>query len=378
VLVVEGDPQLGAALVDALREVGIAVRISRSAGEALGIARRVRGIELVMLDVRAPGVDALELCRLVRSQGATALVPVTILSARRSRAGQLLALELELRHAVRRLRLEELADLCKTALAPTERRERPLTAYRDESFAVDFDDYVARHPGRPVSLTRSEFRALRCLLERPGRAVSREELVVRLRTGDAHGRSRNVDGVRDALAPEAGPGPLPYRDRPGCGLPVRGAPLTRGGEGELPLVELAAATAGRHSERGRLLRGHATTEYNRSVSAAGVDHMFRAFSDRTRLRILSILKDHREACVGDLVAVLGAPQTTVSRHLAYLRRAGLVRVRKEGLWKHYSLAPAEGRFHRRLLHCLGGCFDEVRELAGDRKRYQRLKGCCPE
>jgi ArsR family transcriptional regulator len=106
--------------------------------------------------------------------------------------------------------------------------------------------------------------------------------------------------------------------------------------------------------------------------------MFRAFSDRTRLRILHLLKDHGEVCVGDLVAVLRAPQTTVSRHLAYLRRAGLVRVRRDGLWKHYSLMPADGRFHSGLLRCLRECFGEVRELAGDRKRYHQMKGCCPE
>jgi ArsR family transcriptional regulator len=105
--------------------------------------------------------------------------------------------------------------------------------------------------------------------------------------------------------------------------------------------------------------------------------MFRAFSDRTRLRVLHLLKDHQEICVGDLVAVLRAPQTTVSRHLAYLRRAGLVRVRKSGLWKHYSLAPAATGFHGKLLDCLGDCFSEVPQLAADRRRYERLKGCCP-
>jgi ArsR family transcriptional regulator, arsenate/arsenite/antimonite-responsive transcriptional repressor len=110
------------------------------------------------------------------------------------------------------------------------------------------------------------------------------------------------------------------------------------------------------------------------MKAAGVDQMFRAFSDRTRLRILHVLKDHGEVCVGDLVAVLRAPQTTVSRHLAYLRRAGLARVRKEGLWKHYSLSTADSRFHRGLLRCLRGCLEEVPELAADRKRYQQLKG----
>ena len=109
-----------------------------------------------------------------------------------------------------------------------------------------------------------------------------------------------------------------------------------------------------------------------------VDLMFRAFSDPTRLRVLHLLQDHGEVCVEDLVAVIKAPQTTISRHLAYLRRAGLVRVRKDGLWKHYSLTPADGRFHRGLLECLGRCFEEVRELASDRKRYERHKGCCPK
>jgi ArsR family transcriptional regulator len=112
------------------------------------------------------------------------------------------------------------------------------------------------------------------------------------------------------------------------------------------------------------------------MKSAPVDQMFRAFSDRTRLRILHLLKDHGEACVGDLVAALRAPQTTVSRHLAYLRRAGLVRVRKEGVWKHYSLSVADSRFHRGLLQCLGSCFEEVRELSVDRERYRRLTGCC--
>lgn len=116
---------------------------------------------------------------------------------------------------------------------------------------------------------------------------------------------------------------------------------------------------------------------SRAMKAAAVARMLRAFSDRTRLRILSLLKQHGEICVGDLVAVLETPQTTVSRHLAYLRRAGLVRVRQQGLWKHYSLTPAAGRFHRGLLQCLGGCWDEVRELKADRKRCEQLRGCCP-
>ena len=81
-----------------------------------------------------------------------------------------------------------------------------------------------------------------------------------------------------------------------------------------------------------------------------VDRMFRAFSDRTRLRILNLLRPG-ELCVCDLVRVLGAPQPTVSRHLAYLRKAGLVTARRDGLWMHYRLAPAASGFHRSAQRC---------------------------
>ena len=62
-----------------------------------------------------------------------------------------------------------------------------------------------------------------------------------------------------------------------------------------------------------------------------VDLKFRAFSDRTRLRILHLLQEG-ELCVGDIVAILKVPQPRASRHLAYLRKADLVVVRKSGLW----------------------------------------------
>jgi ArsR family transcriptional regulator len=101
-----------------------------------------------------------------------------------------------------------------------------------------------------------------------------------------------------------------------------------------------------------------------------VDLMFRAFSDRTRLRLLNILRSG-EVCVCDLVRVLQVPQPKVSRHLAYLRRAGLVVARKEGLWMHYRLAEARGEFHESLIKCLGCCFGVVPELARDLKKLGR-------
>ncbi len=106
--------------------------------------------------------------------------------------------------------------------------------------------------------------------------------------------------------------------------------------------------------------------------------MFRAFSDRTRLRILHLLLEG-ETCVGDIVKILQVPQPTASRHLAYLRGAGLVSTRKRGLWKFYRLAPGATAFHRNLLECVKSCFRDVPEIAADRKRAAQVRkagGCC--
>jgi ArsR family transcriptional regulator, arsenate/arsenite/antimonite-responsive transcriptional repressor len=111
-----------------------------------------------------------------------------------------------------------------------------------------------------------------------------------------------------------------------------------------------------------------------------VNLKFRAFSDRTRLRILHLLLDG-ELCVGDLVNILRVPQPRASRHLAYLRRAGLVATRKNGLWNFYKLSRAETPFHRNLLKCLETCFQDVPELAIDQMRAKAIRksgGCCPK
>jgi ArsR family transcriptional regulator len=111
-----------------------------------------------------------------------------------------------------------------------------------------------------------------------------------------------------------------------------------------------------------------------------VDLIFRAFADPIRLRILNLIQDG-ELCVCDLVEVLKLPQPTVSRHLSYLRRAGLVRVRQEHSWNFYELAPARGAFHTKMLECLSTCYSDVPEMAQDRGRSRQLRsrgGCCPK
>ncbi|HQZ38919.1 MAG TPA: metalloregulator ArsR/SmtB family transcription factor [Vicinamibacterales bacterium] len=98
--------------------------------------------------------------------------------------------------------------------------------------------------------------------------------------------------------------------------------------------------------------------------------VYGALADATRLRILALLEDG-EVCVCHIHASLGVPQSTASRHLAFLRRAGLVSARRDGIWMHYSLArvddPVVAAVVSSALHAL-----EHSEVASrDQVRLQR-------
>jgi ArsR family transcriptional regulator, arsenate/arsenite/antimonite-responsive transcriptional repressor len=102
--------------------------------------------------------------------------------------------------------------------------------------------------------------------------------------------------------------------------------------------------------------------------------LFKAFADPVRLRLLNLLADG-ELCVCHLHEALDLPQSTVSRHLAYLRRRGLVVGRKDGLWVHYRLAKPVGALHKILLGTLEACEASVVSLAEDRARLTG-RTCC--
>ena len=104
--------------------------------------------------------------------------------------------------------------------------------------------------------------------------------------------------------------------------------------------------------------------------------LFKAFADPVRVRLLGLIAVG-EVCVCHLHEALELPQSTVSRHLAYLRQRGLVVGRKEGLWVYYRLAKPGGEVHRGLLDCLGRSGEASGVMKLDRERLQR-RTCCEE
>jgi ArsR family transcriptional regulator len=104
--------------------------------------------------------------------------------------------------------------------------------------------------------------------------------------------------------------------------------------------------------------------------------MFKAFADPVRLRLLNLLAEDREVCVCHLHEALDLRQPTVSRHLAYLRRSGLVVGRKEGLWVHYRLAKPGSSLHRVLIASLESCLSDRQVFHEDRRRLARAVSSC--
>jgi ArsR family transcriptional regulator len=111
----------------------------------------------------------------------------------------------------------------------------------------------------------------------------------------------------------------------------------------------------------------------KTAAKISVARKFRALSDPTRLRILSLLLAG-ELCVCDIVSALRISQPAASRHLAYLKRAGLVEARRDGLWIHYRLATATSEIQKSVLSCLQACRDNLPQMAKDAANLKRR--CC--
>ena len=106
---------------------------------------------------------------------------------------------------------------------------------------------------------------------------------------------------------------------------------------------------------------------------ARMEGLFQALGDRTRLRLLNLMREE-EVCVCLFVDVLEALQPKVSRHLAYLRNAGLVSARREGKWMHYRLVEPEDPASAEVLRTVLAWAENDPEMKKDRARFKTA--CC--
>jgi len=111
----------------------------------------------------------------------------------------------------------------------------------------------------------------------------------------------------------------------------------------------------------------------RSAKKIPLDQVFRALADPTRLRLLNLMGD-QELCVCFFVEVLNAPQPKISRHLAYLRRAGIVSARRDGKWMHYRVTIPADPHAAAILRTTLDSLKHDREMQRDLERLNQA--CC--
>ena len=104
-----------------------------------------------------------------------------------------------------------------------------------------------------------------------------------------------------------------------------------------------------------------------------LDFLFKALADRTRLRLISLIGD-TEVCVCFFVVILKISQPKISRHLAYLRRAGIVSARREGKWMHYRLTEPPDEHAARIFREVRASLAEHPEFERDRAKLMQV--CC--
>jgi ArsR family transcriptional regulator len=104
-----------------------------------------------------------------------------------------------------------------------------------------------------------------------------------------------------------------------------------------------------------------------------MEQFFQALGDNTRLRLLNLMGE-QEVCVCYFVEILDAPQPKISRHLAYLRKAGIVSARREGKWMHYRITMPQHPGAAQILRQTLVSLKEEKAMQTDRARL--TKACC--
>ncbi len=104
-----------------------------------------------------------------------------------------------------------------------------------------------------------------------------------------------------------------------------------------------------------------------------IEFLFKALADQTRLRLINLIGDD-EVCVCFFVEVLKINQPKISRHLAYLRRAGVVSARREGKWIHYRLVEPPDPHAANIFREVRAALPNDPAMKSDRARLEKI--CC--
>jgi DNA-binding response OmpR family regulator len=195
VLVVEDDPDIAQLVAHYLEKSGFSVDLLANGRDAL-TSIATHAPDVLVLDLMLPGVDGLEICRVVRGNAATAAIPIIMLTARAEESDRIVGLEIGAddylakpfspNELVARVRA-----LIRRASASALRATGRSATYG--SITIDSDRHTITDAGQPVTLTAKEFMLLEYLLQHRGRVLSRDLLLTDVWGYRYTGGTRTVD-----------------------------------------------------------------------------------------------------------------------------------------------------------------------------------------
>ncbi len=200
ILVVEDEKDIARMLEYNLEKEGFRVLSASDGEDALDLAGRERP-DLVILDLMLPGIDGLEVCKTLKGESKTSLIPVIMLTAKSQESDKIVGLELGADDYVTKpFSPRELIARIKAVLRRIKEKDKLPEALKIGGLKIDFAKISASVKDRPVELTAKEFELLKALIRAKGRVLSRDYLLdniwgfdhaieIQTRTVDVHVRT---------------------------------------------------------------------------------------------------------------------------------------------------------------------------------------------
>jgi two-component system, OmpR family, alkaline phosphatase synthesis response regulator PhoP len=193
ILVAEDDPDIAQLIVRYLQKAGWAAHVTASGSDALVYAKS-QPVDLAILDVMLPGLSGLELCRVLRSDPATAHLPIIMVTARAEETDRIMGLDLGADdYLPKPFSPNELVARVRALLRRARRGEPEDAVLSYRNLTMDLSRHMVLHDGQDVKLTAKEFMLLEYLLRHRGRVLSRDLLLGDVWGYKYTGGTRTVD-----------------------------------------------------------------------------------------------------------------------------------------------------------------------------------------
>ena len=177
ILVAEDDRDIANLIVHYVQRSGWQAHLATSGDEALAHARK-QPVDVAILDVMLPGMSGLEVCRLLRAERATAILPIIMVTARAEETDRIMGLEIGADDYISKpFSPNELMARIRALMRRTRRTEPEETRLALGSLTVDLSTHTVSDAGKEVKLTAKEFMLLRYFLQHRGRVLSRDLLL---------------------------------------------------------------------------------------------------------------------------------------------------------------------------------------------------------